>query len=167
MHGLSRGARGESAGGLPSHRVLPRDFRRWALGGASVALLAPRLFTSFAELPLLVIVALMVALLPPSRIAEGQGRRGMHSHWYGPFLRSLSAYRFVSFQVPTLPRTKLVEVRRDFFGVLRVQDHEIDRPQAWRALYSGRVLHGLQMKEAAARGRRPATTRRAAASHRL
>src|SRR4029078_7300520 len=47
-----------------------------ALGGASLALIAPRLFTSFAELPLLVIVTVMVALLPPLRTAEGQGSRG-------------------------------------------------------------------------------------------
>ena len=37
-----------------------------AAGGAVVTLLAPQVFTSFIELPLLVITVLMVTILPPS-----------------------------------------------------------------------------------------------------
>ena len=127
-----------------------------AIGGAAVALLAPRLFTSFAELPLLVIVALMVALVPPSRSTSGPRHNG-------PALAMLWAIPTLAFGVSIqfLPGsdtkgTSQVEAHRDFFGILRVQDHDVDRPDSWRALYSGRVLHGLQMKDPAER-RTPTT----------
>jgi hypothetical protein len=45
----------------------------------------------------------------------------------------------------------MVDVRRDFFGVLRVQDHLQDKANPWRGLYHGRVLHGLQAQMPGAR----------------
>jgi hypothetical protein len=58
------------------------------LGGGFVALAAPRIFTSFAELPIFVLIALMVAVLPASRLAAGQSRHRLRWRSSGCCLRS-------------------------------------------------------------------------------
>jgi spermidine synthase len=114
------------------------------LGGAFVALAAPRMFTSFTELPIFVLVALMVAVLPASRLAAGPSRHRVTLAlcWLLPAI-ALGA------SIPLLPGVQtddgeLVESRRDFFGVLRVRDHDPNSLDPWRGLYHGRVLHGAQ-----------------------
>ena len=115
------------------------------LGGVFVALAAPRLFTSFAELPIVVMLALMVAMLPASRIAASQSRHrlALAGIWLLPAI-ALGA------TIPFLPdlqtdNAELVAARRDFFGILRVQDHDRDALDPWRGLFHGRVLHGAQL----------------------
>ena len=123
-----------------------------ALGGAFVALAAPRLFTSFTELPIFVLIALMVAVLPASRLAAGQSRHRMALafFWVLPAVA-------LGVSIPLLPSVQtidgeLVDARRDFFGVLRVRDHGQDSLNPWRGLYHGRVLHGAQFIRSDTRG---------------
>ena len=115
-----------------------------ALGGAFVALAAPHLFTSFAELPVFVLIALTVAVMPASRLAtkDSRQRLALTFVWLLPAIALGAA-------IPVLPQAQtidgqLVEVRRNFFGILRVRDHNQDFLDPWRGLYHGRVLHGAQ-----------------------
>ncbi len=115
-----------------------------AIGGAFVALAAPRLFTSFTELPVFVLMALTVALMPASRAAAAAShqRLTLACLWLLPAIA-------VGVSIPFLPGldpddAQVVEARRNFFGILRVRDHNPDALDPWRGLYHGRVLHGAQ-----------------------
>ncbi|MDP1826397.1 MAG: fused MFS/spermidine synthase [Archangium sp.] len=130
-----------------------------ALGGFAVAVVAPRVLHDFYELPIAaasIVVAVAVAVLQPAA--------GLPSPPRGEGARSARLFLPVSVLLAILfgwsiesRGVDVLETRRDFFGVLRVE-----RDPRGLVLMHGRVLHGAQLADPAKR--RLATTYYAPAS---
>lgn len=110
-----------------------------ALGGVFVALLAPKLFDDFVELPLLAAASgLWVAVEVARKLPDARAPKAFLAAVV--LLAVLFAWSF------SQQSRKPVETRRDFFGVLR-----LERVRAGMTLLHGRVLHGAQFADPAKR----------------
>lgn len=145
-----------------------------ALGGVCVALLAPQLFSSFRELPLalaaiVVTAGLILAARGSAARAEGSPRprprkvgkraraRAEKSEWPGispAFSRSLAmVYLAVALVMTGYVRSgrgigiEVLDQRRNFFGVLRVETAKDAAGFRARWLYSGPTAHGAQIMQ--------------------
>ena len=113
-----------------------------ALGGIFVALIAPRAFHSYWELPLGMITCSILALLAVwplggwARILLMAGI-GVLSWYFAAQEGKLSQ--------------NLVLQTRNFYGPLRVRDHAITADYAERALLLGTIKHGSQLLDPALR----------------
>jgi len=114
-----------------------------SLGGGAVALGAPILFDSHAELPYLVL--LVPALLLISLAGE-RARRTRHATpvllWTIPTLALVAGLGSALAAAGSSART--VAAARDFYGVLRVIDDAPGEPRRLRGLLHGRIIHGSQ-----------------------
>ena len=116
-----------------------------ALGGAFVTLVAPRVFKGFWEFHLgLSASALLFLILlfrdPSSRLHQGRPFWAWSVLYIG-FVALVSA---LGFQVRETTQDN-IEMRRNFFGVLRVLRSDRDDPQEDRlVLMHGRIEHGYQ-----------------------
>jgi hypothetical protein len=114
-----------------------------AVGGAGVALVAPRVFDSYAELPLvsLLIVVLLAACLVRDRaVAAG---RPLPAALVGlPVLAFVLALGATLQSAGHGPQT--IAVARDFYGVVRVIQDGSDADRVQRGMLHGRILHGAQ-----------------------
>ena len=133
-----------------------------ALGGFAVAVVAPRVLRDFYELPIvaaLMVVAVAVAVLPGLPSPRPSPPRGEgDSFWLGRAFLPVSVLLAILFGWSIKSRgVDVLETRRDFFGVLRVE-----RDPRGLVLMHGRVLHGAQLADPAKR--RLATTYYAPAS---
>jgi spermidine synthase len=112
-----------------------------SLGGAFVAIGAPLLFTSTIELPILHVLAM--ATLAGLAARSLGGRSGILARMLAP--PAVVAALIVAGSGVLRPErsdaTRVVEVDRGFYGVVRVTD---EPGQGIRRLYHGRILHGLQ-----------------------
>lgn len=122
-----------------------------ALGGQLVALVAPRVFNAFHELPLAVDAGYLLAAYVAIR--EGQERFFQHR----PLL-SLSAFLLATAgltivlmaHLESLDTDGWVAKQRTFYGVVTVREHYADTSDELvfakhgHALYNGRILHGYQ-----------------------
>ncbi|HEU4603643.1 MAG TPA: fused MFS/spermidine synthase [Steroidobacteraceae bacterium] len=141
------GCHGEIALRAPAPAYLTRFYLLiafgGALGGAFVTLLAPMLFDSYLELPILIFVTaeLMVyaqwrrrgatLVLWPLRIAMIAG------------VLALAGYLF---RAEEQSRAYSLNLKRDFYGVLQVREYvEAARPR--RTLVNGTIRHGYQFVE--------------------
>lgn len=115
-----------------------------ALGGASVALLAPRVLDDFYELQLVTGAVLLWVAVEVARSApDSKGAR--------VFLAASALLAvFLGWSIKTRG-LDVLERRRDFFGVVRVE-----KDARGLALMHGRVLHGSQLAEEA-KQRKPTT----------
>lgn len=120
-----------------------------ALGGFSIAVIAPRVLKDFFELP--IIAGLVVLAVAAAVLRTEQGRLGRVFFPVSLLLVILLGWSIKSRGLGVL------ETRRDFFGVLRVETD----PRGL-VLMHGRVLHGAQLSDPAKR--RLATTYYAPAS---
>ncbi len=134
-----------------------------ALGGVAVSLLAPRLFVTFVEWNLSLLVGFV--------LASWLVLRGIlkFASWYTIKFRSISShvlqgaiawaflppmllvtglgiYDICQYFKPNLDANEQIALRtRNFFGTLRVEDRKIDDPDnEIHVLYHGRITHGLQ-----------------------
>ncbi|MFN7919320.1 MAG: fused MFS/spermidine synthase [Bryobacteraceae bacterium] len=118
-----------------------------ALGGAFVALIAPRAFSTYAEYPIL--LASTAALVLWRRIRAGESIRSA-----APLARSsligLSAAVVVPFLLLDTGSSQILEQRRSFHGVLRVSERE-ENGLRRRVLTHGQTTHGLQLLDPARR----------------
>jgi SAM-dependent methyltransferase len=144
---------GELAYGRPTAQFLTRFYLLIALGGALggvfVAVIAPTVFDTYLELPLLLIVmAVLNAAL--------QWRRRGSSRTLWPV--RLAMIGGVVALTGYLARTELASrnehllVRRNFYGVLRVRDDLVGTELASRHLIHGTISHGSQFLSDAYRG---------------
>jgi SAM-dependent methyltransferase len=145
------GCHGEIAWRAPAPAYLTRFYLLiafgGALGGAFVTLLAPMLFDSYLEVPMLLFVTaeLMVyaqwrrkgapLVLWPLRGAMVIG------------LLALGAYLYLAEEQG---RAYSLEIKRNFYGVLRVREY-IEDAHPRRALTHGTIRHGYQFTEPALR----------------
>ncbi len=122
-----------------------------AVGGALVALVAPHVFPDFWELPILLLlsyVLLIVAMGRDRRTVWGRGTRMVARVAFS----AVFLFAAAGFVVPTVARARgTVATDRNFYGVLRVQDHPAGVLSAERVLRVGRIFHGGQFLDPARR----------------
>jgi hypothetical protein len=114
-----------------------------SLGGMFVALLAPLLFISYAELPLLMLLVPVLLLAAAFRdLAERRTMRVPAWLLVVPVAAFCGAGIVVLKTTGRAPRT--VDAVRNFYGRLTVVDDDPAQDRPLRGLYHGRVLHGAQ-----------------------
>jgi SAM-dependent methyltransferase len=134
---------GELARAKPAPEHLTRFYLMLSAGGAAgavlVALVAPNVLRGYFELNIaLVALALLVAL----RLAGA-------ARWIGLAAATLTAYFAVSAAIDYGAGKRVME--RDFYGVVRTQDREVDGVR-YRAMLHGAIMHGGQLLDAQYRG---------------
>jgi hypothetical protein len=114
-----------------------------AAGGAAVALVAPRVFDAYSELPLvaLLIPALLAACLFRDR-ARLAGRSVPAALVGLPVLAFVLALGAALRSPGQGPQT--IAVARDFYGVIKVIEDAPGADRIQRGLMHGRILHGAQ-----------------------
>jgi hypothetical protein len=146
---------GELARSAPDPRHLTGFYLTMAaggsLGGILVAMAAPALLTDFFEMPLSVLgaFALMVAAMnrDPSSLLRGRGRAFVFTT-----LGAIGIGAALLFASPRLRNAEgTVAARRNFYGVLRVQDHPVGLFRDMRVMRHGRIFHGAQYLDAGRR----------------
>jgi hypothetical protein len=103
-----------------------------AMGAVFVALLAPRIFNSYLELPVSIVACVIL----------GQALLYGYPPRYLVRLAVVAALAFVAATRFTAPAGALLR-QRNFYGTLRVIDSGTG-VTAVRALYNGTILHGMQ-----------------------
>ncbi len=118
-----------------------------ALGGLFVGVVAPRVFDAYHELPLGLGVAGVLLMLacgldPHSALRFGAPRW----RWALAAPAAVAGLVVIALASGRQP-DNLTHAERNFFGVLRVYQHDADNPQARRhALTHGNTLHGVQFR---------------------
>jgi SAM-dependent methyltransferase len=140
---------GELAAMRPAPRYLTRFYLMISLGGAAggmfVGLLAPRIFSTFLELPLALALCGALAALLTWRSA-GQARRKALAYAVPVIALSVTTVVVVhGYGYLEYLRENALYLSRSFYGTLRVKQHgRGDDPQATRALVHGVINHGWQ-----------------------
>jgi hypothetical protein len=135
---------GEIVRRAPAAKYLTRFYLLIALGGALggvfVSVIAPLLFETYLELPLLLIVLaeIMVALQWRRRSA-----RAMLWVVRAAMIVGVVALNLVLVAAELRAREQEVRIERSFYGVLRVRDH-FENDARRRTLMHGTIGHGYQ-----------------------
>jgi SAM-dependent methyltransferase len=134
---------GELARAKPSPEHLTRFYLMLSAGGAAgavlVALVAPNVLRGYFELNIaLVALALLIAL----RLAGA-------ARWIGLAAAAMTAYFAVDAAIDYGAGKRVME--RDFYGVVRTQDREVDGVR-YRAMLHGAIMHGGQLLDERHRG---------------
>lgn len=137
---------GELARLKPHPRHLTKFYLALALGGAIgglfVAVVAPRLFDSYFELPISIVLCAALASIVLWPRTNHRWTRVANA----AFLAALMGY--IAYNEVKARKTPIARVR-NFYGVLRVSDEKADATSpAWRDLMSGTIVHGLQLSGA-------------------
>ena len=115
-----------------------------SIGGIFVALLAPLLFDSYAEFPILLILVLGLVVVSLFRDLAGRASRKPPAiAWAIPAI-AFSIATIVSVSAAGQSTKSIVASTRNFYGILRVADSAAGTPSALRELFHGRVRHGAQ-----------------------
>ncbi|HEY8538875.1 MAG TPA: fused MFS/spermidine synthase [Steroidobacteraceae bacterium] len=138
-------------GELVHRRPHPRYLTRFylfialggVLGGAFVALLAPLLFDSYWELPIVLIVTAVLAVVVQWK-RMGNGIR----LWIvrGTMVAGLLAMGAFLVLTEISFREGYLFVDRNFYGVLRVRDYDVGDQLERRVLFHGTISHGSQYR---------------------
>ena len=138
----------------PAHRWLTSFYLSiaagGALGGLFVAVLCPLIFSAYWELNIGLVAGFALATLVVW--FDGKDRwlkNNFMLQWTGAFAVAGSVMLLVHAQWQAIQDDSLVAVR-NFYGVLRVSDDVSSEDPAdhTRALYNGRILHGIQSLDA-------------------
>lgn len=115
-----------------------------ALGGAAAGLLPPLLLSRFVELqltlPLVPALGALAVALDPAAFPGRPARRAVVAGGGGLLALGLG----LALARVLLPSPDTIELRRGFFGTLRVADEPREDGEA-RVLYHGRIRHGVQL----------------------
>lgn len=115
-----------------------------ALGGLTVAVVAPALLSDFYEFPGFVLLAYGLLLVAMRRDPESL-LRGRAAGFVGITLGLVGIAAAAAFIVPTLRALEGTLVsERNFYGVLRVQDRPPGLLSDMRVMRHGRIFHGAQ-----------------------
>ncbi|HUQ94076.1 MAG TPA: fused MFS/spermidine synthase [Bryobacteraceae bacterium] len=115
-----------------------------ALGGAFVAVLAPSIFRTYAEFPLLLASCGLLAVYQRYRSGEFQNRRRLTLPARAS-LAGLAITILVPLNLLNKGPRKVIE-KRNFYGILRVSEHA-DAAGTIRTLTHGVTIHGMQFTE--------------------
>jgi hypothetical protein len=112
-----------------------------ALGGTFVTLIAPSLFDTFLELPVLLVAVAAVGLAPMWR-SEGTSP----GIWLqrGALVAGISLFALYLARSEITSREADLRTVRNFYGVLRVRDTDVGTPMATRILINGTTQHGSE-----------------------
>jgi hypothetical protein len=138
---------GELARSRPSPRYLTKFYLTiaagGALGGAFVALLAPRVFTEFSEYPIGLAGACLLGFM-------GWLRTGALSEWTRsnlavrlPLMALLIGGLTAMVATATGGKQGALATARNFYGILRVMER-VDDNGPFRELQHGRIRHGME-----------------------
>jgi len=145
---------GELACRRPAPRYLTLFFLMISLGGALggifVALIAPRAFPGYWELPLGLVACALLALVASWEIQLSAGLRTAFGMMLAIATTMLGAYLLV--QERALSSILVLQVR-NFYGPLQLHDDPASKPYAQRILLNGTINHGSQLLEPALRYR--------------
>ena len=135
---------GELAAAKPETGALTRFYLAvsvgGALGGIFVALVAPHLFTSFLEFPILLVLAVSVPLVRRFRAAEFKSIRDLD--WPSK-IGMVGLIGAVLISVALYDKSSNVLIRtRNFYGVLKITD--FPGRIVGREMLHGRTSHGIQ-----------------------
>ena len=136
---------GELVRARPSLRFLTRFYLLIALGGAVggvfVAVIAPHVFDTYLELPLLLISIAGLAVT-----LQWRRRGSKHTLWPVRFAMAAGILALTGYLVLAEVRTRAENllVQRNFYGVLRVRDELLGEELAQRNLIHGTISHGYQ-----------------------
>ena len=141
---------GELARSRPSPRYLTKFYLTiaagGALGGAFVALVAPRVFTEFSEYPIGMAGACLLGFV-------GWPRSGALSQWSSrnlavrvPLMALLIGGLTALAATATGGKQGVVASARNFYGILRVTESK-DNNGPYRELQHGRTRHGMEYLE--------------------
>ena len=145
-------------GELARSRPSPRDLTKFyltiaaggALGGAFVALLAPRVFAQFSEYPIGMAGACLLGFV-------GWLRTGALSQWTSrnlavrvPLMALLIGGLTALVATASGGKQGALASARNFYGILRVTESQ-DRNGAYRELQHGGTLHGMEYLETSKR----------------
>jgi hypothetical protein len=134
---------GELARLKPHPRYLTKYYLTLALGGAIgglfVAVLAPRVFNSYLELPIAMVLCAALAAIAVWRRIPRIGLRST-AVAFTVFLAIYLAYH------ETADRHRFVASTRNFYGLLRIMDmREQGETLGLRKLVNGTIIHGAQL----------------------
>lgn len=117
-----------------------------SLGGIFVTLLAPHLFTTYLELPLLaVFVILLLATAVLRDLARRPGHKGVLVAFSVPAAVFIGGIALaVRPTVATASAQQMQAAARNFYGILRVVDDPPTVARPIRRLFHGQVVHGAQ-----------------------
>jgi SAM-dependent methyltransferase len=114
-----------------------------ALGGMFVSLAAPRLFKTYVEWPGVLLVTFVIAAL--ALLAAAWTRRNRWLRFGFLFLAAAAAVPGVGFIAQWGFETKhRIEIVRNFYGVVSVDEDHDDDGAGWRTLFHGGTIHGYQ-----------------------
>ncbi|MBX7208341.1 MAG: fused MFS/spermidine synthase [Verrucomicrobiaceae bacterium] len=115
-----------------------------ALGGMIVSLLAPRIFNTYAEWPLALVVTFAIAALSLVRAAWSRAGWARRVALFAVVTGSTVAGQwFVSKLMGEKDETR-IDVVRNFYGVVSVHEDYDANGAGWRTLYHGSIIHGHQ-----------------------
>ncbi len=115
-----------------------------AIGGAFVAVIAPLLFTSFAEFPLLHVAVTAVAAWAAADAFFGRsGARGLATAALAAAVGVTAIVVLYRGEDPL----RVVAASRNFYGVVSVVDDRPGMQVPLRRLYHGQILHGVQLAD--------------------
>jgi SAM-dependent methyltransferase len=116
-----------------------------ALGGIFVALVCPRLFSTYFEMNLCLLLSYLLAVAVfAGHAAKALPKWHVAWKWAGPVAVFAGLLIVVRAQAVAL-RTEALDSARNFYGVLRVEEvDQTDRQHHARVLYHGRIAHGAQ-----------------------
>jgi hypothetical protein len=119
-----------------------------SLGGIFVALIAPVVFVTYAELPLLLLMVPALLLVAGYREVSRRGKQSAPIWVLGvPVAVFCIAGGLVLHAAGDRPRT--VAMTRNFYGRLAVVDDDPMNKTPLRGLFHGRILHGAQFLQSA------------------
>ena len=118
-----------------------------ALGGCFVALIAPRLFSGYAELPVALVACGVLTLIAIWRAVPGA--RANVTRIGGVLVVLLLAGR--AFQLERSGNEDVIFKARSFYGTLSVQDDPPTGPFPVRRLLNGNIEHGSELRDTAIR----------------
>jgi len=151
---------GELAAMRPAPQYLTRFYLMISIGGASgglfVGLIAPRIFTTFIELPLaLVVCGALAALLTWRSARDGSGfAPGKAIRYLTPVvaLAVTATVGWHGYKYYDYIHSNAIVMKRNFYGTLRVKEYDRSGDeQMTRALVHGVINHGWQYTDPALR----------------
>ena len=113
-----------------------------AMGGSFVALLAPRIFTTYLELPLGLIVCGLLALFTIWSLKLPKLSAWTLRTAWGLGVVALALY---AARQELSSRNELAFQARNFYGTLAVRDNVTPQGDLVRTLYHGTINHGVQL----------------------
>jgi hypothetical protein len=112
-----------------------------ALGGAFVVIIAPSLFDTFLELPVLLLAVAVLSLAPLWRSA---GTRADIWLQRGALIAGIGLFALYLGRNEIASREADLRTVRNFYGVLRVRDKDVGTALATRILIHGTIQHGSE-----------------------